>query len=126
MDIGMTQGTKVAVHATGALLGIVALVVSLAGVVGCSEADDIRVLNITPSSTILDGGSNTVVFIVDEADLLNLSLPLEWISVNKVLGDIIGAAGNSATYARTGVDGVNVVVVKDQFGAEGIVSVQQQ
>lgn len=101
-------------------------IIMAAFVSGCDEADDIRVLTLTPENVILSGTSNTVVFTVDEASLRDLSLPLKWSVSDPANGAIVGAGGNRATYSRTEQDGVNVITVRDQFDAEGTAIVDQQ
>jgi hypothetical protein len=95
-------------------------------VTGCDEAKDIRVLTVSPENVVLSGISNTVVFTVDQATLLELSLPLVWSVSDSANGSVVGSGGNRATYARTGRDGVNVITVVDQFDAAGTAIVDQQ
>jgi hypothetical protein len=107
-------------------LCLVAVILSVAFVTGCDEAKDIRVLTVTPENIVLSGTSNTVVFTVDATTLLDLSLPLVWSVSDPANGAIVGAGGNRATYSRTGLDGVNVITVRDQFDAAGTAIVDQQ
>jgi|GEM_PF-2903987 hypothetical protein len=54
-----------------------------------------------------------------------LFLPLEWSVSNPGLGQILASGGYSAVYRSVGGEGVNVVIVRDQAGREGIASVTQ-
>lgn len=107
-------------------LCLLSVVVWVVLVTGCDEAKDIRVLTVSPENVVLSGISNTVVFTVDQATLLELSLPLVWSVSDSANGSVVGSGGNRATYARTGRDGVNVITVVDQFDAAGTAIVDQQ
>jgi hypothetical protein len=97
---------------------------------GCEEAKGTMALTVSPSfvdlSGDLVGGTNGVVqtFTVT-AGTRDLSLPLEWRVSNPALGQIAGSGGFSASYQHTGARGDNAILVKDQYGAEGIATVHQ-
>jgi len=58
--------------------------------------------------------------------LSELALPLEWSVSDPSLGSIREASGDRAVYARTGKKGMQIVRVKDQYGAEGFAVVNQK
>ena len=108
------------------MLGLVGIGTMLALVLtGCEEGTS-RALSISPSFALLQGGSNTVTFVVTTNTTQALSLPLEWSVVNPALGSIVARAGYGATYAANGNPGDNVIVVRDQYGAEGMATVRKQ
>lgn len=58
--------------------------------------------------------------------LRTLSLPLSWRTTNATIGQIVGAAGESATSAPSGdCQGVNSIIVTDQYAAKGIATVMR-
>lgn len=101
---------------------------------GCETAENTEALTVSPAEANLSTGSttndavNTVTFTATDG-LRDLSLPLEWRVTNPSIGRIVGAAGLSASYQATvrTTDGslVNTVIVKDQYDAEGLVTVRQ-
>lgn len=54
-----------------------------------------------------------------------LSLPLTWTVSDPALGRIGSHGGMSAAYVRTSAAGDNSIVVKDQYGAEGVAAIRQ-
>ncbi len=93
---------------------------------GCEEAKGLDGLTIDPSSATLSTNGQMVVFtvtggITNEA----LAVPLTWTVSNGALGSILFNSGLSATYQRTSVDGVNTVVVRDQYDNQGYATVNQ-
>jgi hypothetical protein len=98
---------------------------------GCEEAKGTVGIQISPPSADLTastrggqtftvlGGTNAV------ANIRPLALPLIWSVADPSLGTIVEAAGYSAVYQRTTKRGVNSVLVRDQYGAEGIAGVTQ-
>lgn len=71
--------------------------------------------------------SDNVTFTVDTNSVTkgDLALPLEWRVSNPALGTITSSSGYSAVYSRTSQSGVNVIIVEDQYGAEGMATVNQ-
>jgi len=95
---------------------------------GCEDGAGTTALVVTPVEVNLTSSSfsNTVTFSVSSNSLRELSLPLAWSVSNPFLGNIASSAGVSASYSRTpGRHGVNVVIVKDQYDAEGLATVRQ-
>jgi len=96
--------------------------------VGCEEAKGIHGLTIDPSSVVLASGSNSVSF---EATLPStytnnlLAYPIEWSVTDPSLGTIVGNSGNNALYQRTGKNGNNTVIARDQYDNEGYATVKQ-
>lgn len=100
---------------------------------GCETTGDADELTVTPRDVTVVGSSNVVTFTVagdtntmSGSGLRPLSLPLEWRVSNPALGYISGSSGYSASYVRNAPNGVNTVYVRDQYGAEGHVTVSQQ
>ena len=54
-----------------------------------------------------------------------LYLPLVWSVSNPGLGAITGQGGMTAVYTRTNAKGSNVIVVRDQAEAEGVIAITQ-
>ncbi len=92
---------------------------------GCEETTG-RALTVTPTTASLTGTSNSVVFAVSTNSLRDLSLPLEWRVTNPGLGSINSVGGMSAIYQPSGAAGDNIIIVRDQYGAEGMATVNQQ
>ena len=105
----------------------VAVIIQSFIVPGCEEAKGLRGLSIIPNFADLTSGFTnfTQTFVVDPADLHDLSLPLEWRVANPQLGSITSQGGSSAAYTRSGLTGDNSIFVVDQFGAEGSASIRQ-
>lgn len=93
---------------------------------GCEDSDGTSGLTVSPSAVTLSGSSNTVTFTVSSNSLRELSYPLEWSVQNASLGRILASAGNSAVYYSSGAGGVNIVMVQDQYEAEGLATVTQE
>lgn len=102
-------------------------------ITGCETGGGTEALTITPSEVNLltsSNGNASVTFTVaasgtNGSGLGSLSLPLKWSVSNPALGSIGGASGYSAVYISTGVHGVNVITVKDQYDSQGVASVTQ-
>lgn len=98
---------------------------------GCETAEGTSGLNVNPAYVDFRGISdNAVVLQVGgatnvDSGLRTLSLPLEWTVATPSLGSISAASGTQATYVRSTAHGANVVTVRDQYGAEGHVTIQQ-
>jgi hypothetical protein len=120
----MRKNIRVILAATGIAFGVIiqALIVP-----GCEEAKGLRGLGIIPNFADLTSGFTnfTQTFVVDQADLDALSLPLEWRVANPQLGNITSQGGSSASYTRTGLTGDNSIFVTDQLGAEGSAAIRQ-
>jgi hypothetical protein len=110
-------------------LGAVGLIVAFSVasfLVGCEDTGTVA-LTVTPSyADISTSSSNGMQTFTVTAGLRDLSLPLEWEVSNPGLGSIAGAGGNSASYVRTSdAHGDNSIIVRDQYGAEGVATVRQ-
>jgi len=106
---------------------------------GCESGEGTAALTITPSAVYLSGTTNNVTLYVGgtssgtngaavttSGGLRSLSEPLEWRVTNPALGTILESSGNMAVYARYPANGVNTVIVKDQYDAEGFATIHQQ
>lgn len=109
------------------LLAVVVAVVSSL-LAGCEEGKGTHALVVTPSYVDLTTGtaSNITQTFSVTGGLRELSLPLTWSVADLSLGKIGAAGGVSASYfANTNLHGVNTIIVKDQYDAEGIATVKQ-
>ncbi|OGV66896.1 MAG: hypothetical protein A2283_23085 [Lentisphaerae bacterium RIFOXYA12_FULL_48_11] len=110
-------------------LAVIAASLIFAGVFlsGCESADGVDGLTLDPSSVSLTpgGGSNSVVFTAALNTTNELAYPLEWSVSDGSLGSISASTANSAVYRSTGKNGSNVVKAKDQYGNEGVATVNQ-
>ncbi len=93
---------------------------------GCEEAKGLKGLTVDPASATLTTNGQTTVFTVT-GGITNetLALPLTWRVSNAALGGILFSSGVSATYQRTSVDGVNTLIVRDQYDNEGYATIKQ-
>lgn len=101
--------------------------------VSCEDAETRSAIEVTPDHADLYGNGATAVFTAEAVfnpDTTNrneeLVYPLEWSVSNPSLGGIMKSAGNSAVYESNGTRGQNVVIVRDQFGREGLAGVSQR
>lgn len=114
------------------IAGILVAVVAAMTLTGCEQGDGTTALTVDPVEVNLTTATGTnrtsITFTVIEG-LRDLSLPLEWKVSNPYLGNIAWASGTTATYAPASLTGsnlgVNVITVKDQYGAQGQASVIQ-
>lgn len=100
---------------------------------GCETGSGTDFLNVSPSSVNTSNKSEVITFTVaastndaTESGLKTLSLPLTWSVSNPLLGYISESSGYSASYVRNRANGINTISVKDQYGAEGHATVDQQ
>ncbi len=93
---------------------------------GCEEATGLQGLQVDPRSATLTTNDQTTVFTVT-GGITNetLALPLTWTVQDEGLGRITHSSGFTAIYQRSDRNGVNSVVVRDQYENEGYASVQQ-
>ena len=123
----------------GLISTFVLLVVAFSLFIGCEkDSKGTATLTVTPSDVTLVAGTNsTVTFTVgsttsgtnattNTGGLRALSFPLEWNVSHPSLGVIWSSSGSSAVYVRSNPNGVNIVTVKDQYGAEGFATVRQE
>ena len=87
----------------------------------CEEANNVNGLSVSPSSVVMT--NDTQLFTAQIGGVLGL--PLSWRVTNPALGDIISSSGSNAIYSRTSEAGVNQVIVRDQYEAEGFATVSQ-
>jgi len=123
-----------------AVFVLFALILSAAWLIcGCETGDGTAALLVTPGTVYLSGTTNTVTLTVGGAatttngatlatdgGLRDLSLPLEWRVTNPALGTILESSGRIAVYARYAENGINTVIVKDQYDAEGFATIHQR
>jgi hypothetical protein len=116
----------------GLSVGIVLVVAAAAVVglliVGCEDGGAANLVNVSPAEVYMSAG--TQVFTVADttnsvSGLRSLSLPIEWSVSNPGLGSIIATDADSAVYSRTASAGVNIIIARDQYDAEGIATVIQ-
>lgn len=103
------------------LVSILALagVLSLVGLTGCEKEPNAVVITIVPNPVAVTV-SNSAVMLTATGGLRALSLPLSWSVSNPIVGNIDPAyRGEVAVYVSTDSNGVNLVTVIDQYGAEG-------
>jgi len=109
--------------------------------VGCETTDQAEdSLTVSPSSVTLQQAVQSVTFTVGPSSggtttnvasavtgggLQDLSLPLVWSVANSTLGQIGESSGRQAVYIRAARAGINIVMVRDQYNAEGIATVNQ-
>jgi len=93
---------------------------------GCEEAKGLQGLQVDPPSAMLTTNGQTTVFTVT-GGITNetLALPLAWSVQDEALGRIIRSSGFTAIYQRSDRNGVNTVIVRDQYDNEGYATVQQ-
>jgi hypothetical protein len=82
-------------------------------------------VTLTVGGATIPTGTNTTAEVMN-ATLGTLSLPLTWSVSRPTLGTIASASGNQAIYLRTRATGINIITVRDQTGAEGMATVNQQ
>jgi hypothetical protein len=121
---GLSGGSKCFV----ACLLIPVIVVAGLLLVGCEDGGEANLINVSPEEVYMS--TPTQIFTVSDttntvSGLRNLSLPIEWSVSNPGLGNIIAVNADSAVYSRTTSAGVNIIMAKDQYGAEGIATVIQ-
>lgn len=90
---------------------------------GCEEAEGVRAIEVTPANVVLSGATNSAQFTARVSG--PLALPLEWRVSDPALGSISGT-GSNAVYLRTTRVGNNLVIVRDQYEAEGFAAVTQE
>lgn len=93
---------------------------------GCEEAKGLKGLQVDPPSTTLTTNDQVTVFRVT-GGITNetLALPLTWRVQDEGLGRITYSSGFSASYQRSDRNGVNTVIVRDQYENEGYATVKQ-
>lgn len=97
----------------------VAAMAVLIGLTGCEKEENAVVITIFPNPIEITV-SNDTVLLTATGGLRALSLPMEWSVSSPLLGTIDTAyRGDSAVYVSRDVEGVNLVTVRDQYGAEG-------
>jgi hypothetical protein len=114
--------------------GICSVLLLLAQVTGCEDAETGSALSVTPSEAGLTGVGATSYFTaaarVEAGEATNrneeIIYPLVWSVSNPALGGMMSSAGDSAVYESNGKKGQNVVFVKDQFGREGLAVINQR
>ncbi len=115
MKIGILSGKRLVL---GVLCGGIVLGLFAAG---CDQGKDIKALTVTPAHVELTQNNETVRFSVTDG-LRDLSFPLTWDLSNRGIGSIVAREGADAEYVRL-APGVNIVMVRDQYGAEGYATV---
>ena len=112
------------------LFSVIGLAVAIVSAVllqsGCEEATGLQGLQVDPRSATLTTNDQTTVFTVT-GGITNetLALPLTWTVQDEGLGRITHNSGFTAIYQRSDRNGVNTVVVRDQYENEGYATVQQ-
>ena len=118
---------------------VILAIVAVGSFVGCETVEGGAALLVTPAAVTFTGSNSaeTVTFTVgglatDTNGTVGLvgagelSVPLTWTVSHPSLGNITTTAGNQAVYVSSGGEGVNVVTVEDQYGAQGLATVTQE
>lgn len=97
---------------------------------GCEKTTIRKALDVTttPADAKIDvRGSVTLKAAIPEAEseIRIIFYPLEWTVSDSSLGTVREAAGDSAVYVASDIEGVNTVTVRDQTGSEGVASIIQ-
>lgn len=108
-------------------LSAVVVAVASSLLAGCEEGKGTHALVVTPAYVDLTtSASNITQTFSVTGGLRELSLPLTWSVADQSLGRIGASGGVSASYfANTNLHGVNTIIVKDQYDAEGIATIKQ-
>ncbi len=94
---------------------------------GCEEASGLGGLGISAPATTLTTETRTLDLTATGVDTNgSLALPLTWTVSNPELGTISGTSGISAIYTRTPQNGINTVMVTDQYENEGFLALRQE
>ncbi len=114
-----------------AVCSMVVMGVFLVGVAGlqtgCEEAKGLTGLQVDPSSVMLStNGASVVLSVVGGITNNTLALPLTWRVTDANLGQVTFSSGTTAVYRRSAANGVNTVIVEDQFENEGFATIRQQ
>lgn len=93
---------------------------------GCEEAAGLKGLQVDPASaTLATNGQTTVFTVTGGVTNETLALPLTWSVQDEGLGRITRSTGFTAVYQRSDRDGINTVIVRDQYENEGVATVDQ-
>lgn len=119
---------KVAAYCFAPLGACAILFGAVFALVGCEIGSD-EGLSVSPSEITLaktdESVALTVSYTGDSAPMGDLALPLEWSVHNSALGMITSSSDYDAVYSRFSPNGVNIVEVKDQYGANGVAVIEQ-
>lgn len=92
--------------------------------VGCEEATGVAGLDVSTTNDVLTVNGDSTRFDVNGVTN-ELALPLRWSVSDPSLGTITFNSGYMAIYTRFAPNGVNTVMVRDQYGNEGLATVRQ-
>jgi hypothetical protein len=93
---------------------------------GCEEAKGLQGLQVNPSSVVMaTNGQITIFTVTGGVTNESLALPLTWRVSDEGLGRITYNAGYVAGYQRFSPNGVNTIIVRDQYENEGYATVRQ-
>ncbi len=95
---------------------------------GCEKVATTGVLEVTPPvSQLVEGQAVrlTVALPESERESRNLYYPLQWSLDDPGLGSLVEVGGNAAVYEAGPLEGVNIVTVRDKFGAAGSAVITQ-
>lgn len=93
---------------------------------GCEEVSGLDGLEVdTSTARLTDDTYSVVLSVVGGVTNSTSALPLEWYVSDSRLGEIVAQSGITAVYRRSAAHGVNTVTVRDQFGNEGYVAIDQ-
>jgi hypothetical protein len=95
---------------------------------GCEKTETDLAISILLSSDTVAGKASitctaTPVDTAGETSENPLLLPLEWWVSNPELGTVVADAGYTAVYVSKGTAGGNIIGVRDQRDAEGVVGI---
>ena len=113
------------VFGCGSLMAVFAALSCLT--TGCEEASGLGGLGISAPSTILTTETRTLDLTATGLTTNDiLALPLVWSVSNPELGTLSGVSGLTAIYTRTTQNGINTVMVTDQYENEGYLALRQE
>jgi hypothetical protein len=93
---------------------------------GCEEAKGLQGLQVNPSSVVMaTNGQISVFTVTGGVTNESLALPLTWRVSDEGLGRIVYSSGYVAGYQRFSPNGVNTIIVRDQYENEGYATVRQ-
>lgn len=96
---------------------------------GCEESTGLSGLSLEPATVEMTPDMKTQVFRVSNQSNTvagSLAVPFKWSVSDPSLGVIVASSGTTATYSRNMRNGINTIIVRDQYDNEGYATVNQQ
>ena len=107
----------------------VAVMMLMVALLGCERTNTDLNLVVEPANVTLVGGEAVTVTAripASSEESREIYYPLTWSLQNPELGSLRGAAGDRVVYVANSRSGATALIVRDQTGAEGIVSITQR